>query len=84
MKFYMVTCLRGHCGTGHSGVISFAFSAANLLEACDQARAMPSVKHTRGVLKAIEITEEEYREYVTVSAYERANQYTKHYNGKKR
>ena len=82
MKFYMITCLRGHCGTGHSGTISFAFSANNLLDACDMARKMPSVKHTRGVLKAVEITEAKYQEYIAISAYERMEQYAAKYTRK--
>lgn len=74
MKFYMVMCHRGHCGTGHSTEIKFAIRAANLLEACDKAKRMPSVKHTRMAIYGREITEEEYNEYRQVSAYERFNQ----------
>lgn len=71
MKFYMVTCARGHIGTGHSTEIKFAFKAANLLEACDMARKMPSVKHSRLPLMGREITEIEYREYRKISSYAR-------------
>lgn len=74
MKFYMVVCSRGHCGSGHSTEIKFAIAAANLLDACDRARRMPSVKHTRMAIYGKEITEEEYREYRKVSAYDRFNQ----------
>lgn len=74
MKFYLITCMRGHCGRGHYTEISFAIMATNLLEATDKARRMPSVKHTRGILAGKEITEEEYYEYRSVSAYERRPQ----------
>ena len=74
MKFYMVMCHRGHCGVGHSTEIKFAIRANNLLEACDKARKMPSVKHTRLAIYGKEITEQEYNEYRQVSAYERFNQ----------
>ena len=74
MKYFMVMCPRGHCGTGHSTEIKFAIRANNLLEACDKARRMPSVKHTRIAIYGKEITEQEYNEYRQVSAYARFNQ----------
>ena len=74
MKFYMVMCHRGHCGVGHSTEIKFAIRANNLLEACDKARRMPSVKHTRIAIFGKEITEQEYKEYRKISAYERFDQ----------
>ena len=74
MKYFMITCHRGHCGCGHSTEIKFAFRAKNLLDACDKAKRMPSVKHTRIAIYGKEITEQEYNEYRKVSAYPRANQ----------
>lgn len=74
MKYYMVMCHRGHCGNGHSTEIKFAFVAKDLLTACDMARKMPSVKHTRMMIYGKEITREEYIEYRSVSAYDRFNQ----------
>ena len=71
MKFYMVTCARGHVGTGHSTEIKFAVMAKNLLDACDIARRMPSVKHSRLPLIGKEITEVEYHEYRKISSYAR-------------
>lgn len=76
MKYFMVMCHRGHCGTGHSTEIKFAIHANNLLEACDKAKRMPSVKHTRMAIYGKEITEQEYNEYRQVSAYERFNQHS--------
>lgn len=77
MKFYMVMCHRGHCGIGHSTEIKFAIAANNLLEACDIARKMPSVKHTRMAIYGKEITEQEFNEYRQISAYERHYQQSK-------
>lgn len=74
MKFYMVICQRGHCGTGHSTEIKFVFKANNAIEAMDKARRMPSVKHTRLAMVTKEITETEYTEYRQVSAYAKFNQ----------
>lgn len=74
MKYYMVMCHRGHCGNGHSTEIKFAFAAKDLLTACDMARKMPSVKHTRMMIYGKEITQEEYTEYRSISAYDRFNQ----------
>lgn len=85
MKFYMVMCHRGHCGTGHSTEIKFAIRANNLLEACDKARRMPSVKHTRLAFYGKEITEQEYNDYRAISAYERFEQHSaKMYKNKRR
>lgn len=74
MKYFMVMCHRGHCGCGHSTEIKFAIHANNLLEACDIARRMPSVKHTRMAIYGKEITELEYKEYRQISAYKRFSQ----------
>ena len=74
MKYFMVMCHRGHCGTGYSTEIKFAIRANNLLEACDKAKRMPSVKHTQMAIYGKEITEQEYNEYRQISAYERFNQ----------
>lgn len=74
MKYFMVICHRGHCGTGHSTEIKFAFIASNAIEAMDKARKMPSVKHTRLAMVVKEITANEYNEYRQISAYDRFNQ----------
>lgn len=72
MKYYLITCHRGHCGCGNSINISFAIKARNLLEASDKARRMPGVKHTRGIIAGKEISEVEYLKLREVSAYNRA------------
>jgi hypothetical protein len=73
MKYFEVVCHRGHCGTGHSTEIKFVFEAKNLLEACDKARKMPSVKHTKMVIFGKEITQQEYNNLRKVSAYKRVH-----------
>ena len=74
MKYWIITCYRGHMGTGHSTEIKFAIKATNLIKAQDIARKMPSVKHTRMIIYGHEISAEEYFEYRKVSAYERYGQ----------
>lgn len=71
MKFYLITCHRGHCGRGRSTEITFAIQAINLLAAQDKAKKMPAVKHTRGIIFGREITQKEYVEFRSVSAYDR-------------
>ena len=73
MRYFMILCHRGHCGSGHSTEIKFAIKANNLLHACAIARKMPSVKHTRMVISGKEITEQEYIEYRQISAYQHFN-----------
>ena len=81
----MIMCSREHCGAGYGTEIKFAIRANNLLDACDKARRMPSVKHTRIALFGKEITEQEYIEYREISAYQRfENGSTRIYNGKRR
>ena len=69
MRYFKVTCPHGHHGNGQYCEITFAISAANMLDAMDKAKRMPGVKHTRMVFCAKEITEQEYNEYRKVSAY---------------
>ena len=71
MKFFMITCMRGHCGCGNGTEMKFAIMARNLLEACDKAKRMPAIKHSRKVLAGKEISEIEYMEYRKISAYKR-------------
>lgn len=75
MKFYMITCVRGHAGNGKSTDIKFAIAAEDMIKACAIARKMPSVKHTRMVAYGREITEQEFLEYRQVSAYKRFEQH---------
>lgn len=70
-RYYLITCMRGHCGMGHGTEITFAFEAKNLLEAMDKAKRMPAVKHTRMICSGKEIDKEEYNRYRQISAYKR-------------
>ena len=62
MRYYLVTCMHGHCGRKNYNEISFAISARTLMDAMQQARRMPGVKHTnrRCILSGREISLEEY------------------------
>jgi len=71
MKYYLITCMRGHCGRGRGIEISFAIVAKDLISAQEIARRMPGVKHTRMILCGREITFEQYEEYKQMSAYDR-------------
>ena len=73
--YYLVTCERGHCGNRKSSYIKFAFEAANMIEAVDMARKMPSVKHSRYCVQAKVISYEEYTDYIQINAYERYEQW---------
>lgn len=77
MKYFLITCPRGHIGTGRTTEITFAMMAENLLEAIDKARKMPSVKHSRMVLNGREVSKEKYDDFRKISAYER---YSLNYN----
>ena len=69
MRYYLVSCHRGHCGNGHSTDIHFAIVANDILSACNIAKRMPSVKHSRVVMSAKEISVEEYEERRRIGAY---------------
>lgn len=71
MKCYLVTCVRGHMGTGQDGEITFAIKAKDAYSASCIAKKMGSVKHSRGVLNTREIDEQTYNEYRKISAYDR-------------
>ena len=56
MKYYAITMERGHVGTGNfSQHITFYIAANDMLSACDIARHMPGVKHSRFPVKATAI-----------------------------
>lgn len=72
----MITCVRGHAGNGKETDIKFAITAENMVKACAIARRMPSVKHSRCVAFGKEITEQEFIEYRSISAYDRYCQHS--------
>ena len=77
MNYYMIICHRGHCGSGKGTEIKFAMAAENLIEACENARRMPGVKHSRMVISGKTITQDEYETFIQVSAYARSVQFPK-------
>ena len=72
MKYYSVTCMRGHCGDQRYIPITFAIMSSNAIEAMEKAKAMPGVKHNRPILELYEITCQQYQVMRKISAYERA------------
>ena len=73
MKYYEITCVRGHCGSGKStNYITFYYKGANSVEAIMWAKRQPGVKHSRMPLGCFEISEAKYKEKIKVSAYKRA------------
>ena len=73
MKYYEITCVRGHCGSGKStNYITFYYKGANSVEAIMWAKRQPGVKHSRMPLGCFEISEAKYEEKIKVSAYKRA------------
>lgn len=69
MKYFAITCPRGHAGNGRSTDITFAIEAPNIMEANAIAMRMPSVKHTAYPIRSIEISHREYLRRRTKSAY---------------
>lgn len=72
MKFYKVTCLRGHMGTNYLNCyITFYYKCDNAIIAMKRAQKQPGVKHSRLPISCIEITYEEFLKNRKVSAYVR-------------
>lgn len=74
MKYYKITCIKGHCGRGNNNrEITFGIEAENLIQAQDKAKRMPAVKHSKGILYGCEISHEEYKDLIQRNAYRVAN-----------
>ena len=69
MKYFAITCPRGHVGNGRSIDITFAIEAPNIVEANRIAMQMPAVKHTSQPFRSIEISHREYLRRRKKSAY---------------
>ena len=69
MKYFAITCPRGHAGNGRSVDITFAIEAPNIIEANRIAMQMPAVKHTAQPCRSIEISHREYLRRRKKSAY---------------
>ena len=74
MRYWVVCCNVGHCGTNRSRDMGLAIEAKEALTAMSIARRFPGVKHhgTKYFSSVHEITEEEYRERRKESAYTKA------------
>lgn len=73
MRYFKVTCVRGHLGTRYQhGTISFYECGKNMLEAMDKARRHGGVKHDKLPLACEEVSKAEYEANIKVSAYVRA------------
>lgn len=73
MKYYKVTCTRGHLGKGYQhGLITFYYVAYNILHAMNMAKRQGGVKHDRLPLNCQEISREEYEQGRRMNAYRRA------------
>ena len=71
MKYFLITCARGHCGPRKSVDLTFAVYAETLVEAVSFAKKMPAIKHSRLPLYGKEIDYETYIFYREISAYKR-------------
>lgn len=69
MKYFAITCPRGHAGNGRATEITFAIEAPNIMEANAIAMRMPSVKHTAYPIRSIEISQHEYAQRRAHNAY---------------
>lgn len=72
MKYYKVMCERAHIGKGRSAYITFYYESGNAIQAIDKAKRQRGTKHTRLPPLCVEVTEEEYKKNIGVSAYVRA------------
>lgn len=73
MKYYKVTAIGGHVGSGNIIPLTFYFKAKDMNDAIKQARSMPCVKHDKPdvITNAKEISKEEYEQSIDgYSAYD--------------
>ena len=77
MRYWVVCCNVGHCGTNRSRDMGLAIEAKDALTAMSIARRFPGVKHhgTKYFSSVREITEEEYKKRRKESAYTKALRY---------
>ena len=67
--YYKVITRAGHVGARKEHILTFAIEAPSIIDATRIAKTMPMVKHTKNVLSAIEITQEEFEELRTKDTY---------------
>lgn len=71
-KYYKVIAERAHLGRGNTAPITFYYKAANAFEAMEKSKSQGGIKRTRLPLNVSEVSEEEYKANIGVSAYVRA------------
>lgn len=60
MKYFKVTCLRGHVGKGRIATITFYICAKDAVKAMSIAQNMGGVKHSKLPLACYEVNETEF------------------------
>ena len=71
IKYFKVHALKGHLGAGKSAEIIFYIKAPHIANAIKIAKSMPTVKHSKFIISAKEISDTEYLEGRKTSAYVR-------------
>lgn len=73
VNYYKITTKLGHQGTGKYKEITFYIKAKDINKAINKALHMPGVKHNNpsSILSASIISEENYKNNITTSAYEK-------------
>lgn len=69
MRYYKITCRRGHVGFGNTAYITFYFAERNAIAAMNRAKRMPGVKHSELPINTTEITHEEFAVNIQKNAY---------------
>ena len=64
MKYYAITCIRGHQGARNdNALITFYVEAKDIITAAKVAQRMGGIKHTKMPLNCKQITKEEYDQW---------------------
>ena len=73
MKYYAITCIRGHQGARNdNALITFYVEATDIIAAAKVAQRMGGIKHTKMPVNCKQITKEEYEFRRKENAYRRA------------
>lgn len=71
-KFYKVVAERAHLGRGNTSPITFYFKAENAFHALQKTKHQKGIKRSHIPLLVEEVSEEEYRQNIKISAYVRS------------
>ena len=65
MKYYAITCIRGHQGARNdNALITFYVEAKDIIAAAKVAQRMGGIKHTKMPLNCKQITKEEVKKII--------------------